>query len=101
MNKKKPYYIFQNDNYQQVRGRCCKIKGFEEYDFFLHYVRTSRSWVISEGKTGLVVGSAHRRSMAEVMEMVKNLLDNRGKGSLDNAIESGIKHYGLSPRYGE
>lgn len=100
------YYILVETNsstgevgFVSVSGVPIKIKGWEKYDLFI-YRRSivPKEWSISEAISGQEIrgGKTQREAKQKAMES----LSRTTKNMFDNMIESSVKEYGISPRYG-
>jgi hypothetical protein len=86
-------------NYRIVEGEPVTIKGFEDFDLFIHPSHSdSATWVISEGKTGYRLFTSDSRG--KLLALAKRKLAKLGVGKLDSAIQEKLEH-GHSPRYND
>jgi len=84
------YYIFDNakGTFVPVAAKRITIPGWEEYDFFIHYLMPPQSpgWSISEATTGMAIGSLCRLRK-EVITDATARLERAGKAELNRLIE--------------
>jgi hypothetical protein len=95
------YYKFTGDKqYAEAIGKPVSIEGHKDKEFFVHSEGKGmrKNWIISEGQTGLKVGSGETQKLA--IENAKGKLDSFPKQTND-IIKSHIEKHGISPRYAE
>ena len=81
------YYIHCSNGYQEVDGTPVIIKGFEDFDFFIHKVfNDDKRFTISEAKTGLGFGIAAKNTELVVKEATEKLT-KLGTNVLLNILE--------------
>ena len=89
-----------------VKGRPATVKGYEEYDLFIHRTcdqTEDHRWVAAEGQTGaeIAVGNTLKKTEKALRRRLTILgtLDER-RADFDKRIQRLVEQVGLTPRYG-
>jgi len=85
--------------WEQVPAKKVTIPGYENYDFYLHKdLDKGDHYVVSEGKTGVSMGTLTIRADDAIAQTAK-ILKRVGLTQLDASIKRGIENHGISPVY--
>lgn len=100
------YYIYfaedmRNHVWKEVKGYKVVVPGFEDFDLFAYKTQNDRygGWIVSEGQTGMSVGTAGGKTLKEAKACVTQRLARVSQPELKDMIQRGIEISGLSPRY--
>jgi hypothetical protein len=80
--------------FEEVRGKDIKIKGLK--DTFIHQDK-SKTWIISEGKTGMIV--ARGGTQQEAIDSADRSIKMAGPEKVIEMIQKSSDENGVSPRY--
>lgn len=101
------YYVLIQENTQgdgkfvlAENSVSVEIEGWENYDFFITHYKNgdyNRSWIMSEGKTGLKMFEGQTRG--HLLQNVRYGLKKITKKHLDSLIKYYIEQYSVSPKH--
>jgi hypothetical protein len=89
------YYILltvpgHNPYFMPVDGEKVLLKGFEEFEFFLHHpykgVFIMEEWTISEATTGLMLTEQRGKTQEEAIDLASTRMNEAGLDKLRQSI---------------